>query len=209
MHPDEYSSHMHMPVLSRLTIFAAAAAILALLSLHVQRADLSPATHMISEYAVGAHGWVMTLCFYAFAAASVTLLAALASRVRGAVGWLGLACLLVTAIGLAIGGAFPMDATTNDPAKMSHSGQMHGVGFMLGVPGELLATLLLTLHLRTQPAWRSRPLVPLAAAVWLSVVVMVPLLMRNGAFGIPNRTFMLAYGAWLIAVAPRTAPARV
>lgn len=192
---------MPTSLLARLTLAASATAILALLALHALRADLSPATHMISEYAVGAHGWVMTLCFYAFALASLALLGALATRVRGVVGWLGLACLLVTAAGLAIGGAFPMDPTTNDPALMSRSGQLHGLGFMLGVPGELLAVLLLTLHLRTQPAWKARPLAVLAGAVWLSVVVMVPLLMNNGAFGIPNRTFMLSYGAWMIAVA--------
>ena len=192
---------MPTSLLARLTLAASATAILALLALHALRADLSPATHMISEYAVGAHGWVMTLCFYAFALASLALLGALATRVRGGVGWLGLVCLLVTAAGLTIGGTFAMDPTTSDAALMSRSGQLHGLGFMLGVPGELLAVLLRTLHLRTQPAWKARPLAVLAGAVWLSVVVMVPLLMNNGAFGIPNRTFMLSYGAWMIAVA--------
>lgn len=186
---------------ARVATVAAGIAILALLSLHVLRADLSPATHMISEYAVGDHGRVMTLCFYAFAIASLALLGALVTRVRGAVGWLGLIALLVTAAGLAIGGHFPMDPTTNDPARMSHAGQMHGVGFMLGVPGELLAVLLLTLHLRKQPGFKGGALALLAAATWLSVVVMVPMLMKGGAFGIPNRTFMLAYGAWAIVVA--------
>ena len=186
--------------LARVAIAASGVAILALLALHVLRADLPPATHMISEYAVGDHGWVMTLCFYAFAVASLSLLGALVTRVRGVVGWLGLVALLVAAAGLAIGGHFPMDPSTNDPARMSHSGQMHGVGFMLGVPGELLVVLLLTLHLRSQPEWKGRLLGWLAAATWLSVVVMVPLLMHGGAFGIPNRTFMLAYGGWMIVV---------
>ncbi|MBK6307759.1 MAG: DUF998 domain-containing protein [Gemmatimonadetes bacterium] len=117
------SNHMPTSLLARLSIAASATAMLALLALHALRADLSPATHMISEYAVGAHGWVM-LCFNAFALASLALLGALATRVRGVTGWLGLACLLVTAAGLAIGGAFPMDPTTNDPALMSRSGQL-------------------------------------------------------------------------------------
>lgn len=188
---------------ARVAIAASGVAILALLSLHVVRADLSPATHMISEYAVGDHGWLMTLCFYTFSVASLALVGALATRVRGVVGWLGLVALVVAAAGLAIGGHFPMDPTTNDPARMSHSGQMHGMGFMLGVPGELLAVLLLTLHLRSQPAWKGGALALLAAATWLSVLVMAPLLMKGGAFGIPNRTFMLAYGAWMIVVAQR------
>lgn len=186
---------------ARIAIAASGVAILALLSLHVVRADLPPATHMISEYAVGDHGWLMTLCFYTFSVASLALVGALATRVRGVVGWLGLVALVVAGAGLAIGGHFPMNPTTNDPARMSHSGQMHGMGFMLGVPGELLAVLLLTLHLRMQPGWKGGTLVVLAAATWLSVLVMAPLLIRGGAFGIPNRTFMLAYGAWVIFVA--------
>ena len=105
---------MPTSLLARLTLAASATAILALLALHALRADLSPATHMISEYAVGAHGWVMTLCFYAFALASLALLGALATRVRGGVGWLGLVCLLVTATGLTIGGTFAMDPTTEN-----------------------------------------------------------------------------------------------
>lgn len=188
-------------LLARIAIIASSVAIVALFALHVLRADLPPASHMISEYAVGAHGWVMTLCFYAFALASVALAAALVGRVRGVVGWLGVVSLMVAAIGLAIGGAFPMDPTTNDPARMSQSGQLHGLGFMLGVPGELLAVLLLTLHLRRQPTWATRRLGVWAIAVWVSVAVMVPLLMSNGAFGIPNRTFMWAYAGWVIVVA--------
>ena len=59
---------MRASPLARLSVVASATAIIALLALHALRADLPPATHMISAYAVGRHGWVMTLCFYAFAA---------------------------------------------------------------------------------------------------------------------------------------------
>ncbi|MBK9976817.1 MAG: DUF998 domain-containing protein [Gemmatimonadetes bacterium] len=79
---------MPTSLLARLTLAASATAILALLALHALRADLSPATHMISEYAVGAHGWVMTLCFYAFALASLALLGAWQHACGGASGGL-------------------------------------------------------------------------------------------------------------------------
>jgi hypothetical protein len=156
---------------------------------------------MISEYAIGPYGAVMGVSFGAFALSSLALLVALAGSARGWLGRLGLVCLFLTAVGLALGGAFPMDPVTADPAAMSFSGRMHGVGFMIGVPGELLAVLLLSLALRREAPWSGTRLLPWAAAVWVSIGVMVPLLMQMRYFGIPNRTFMMAYGIWVILAA--------
>ncbi|WNG60065.1 DUF998 domain-containing protein [Archangium gephyra] len=186
---------------ARIAVVAAAVALLALLLLHVLRPDLAPASHMISEYAIGPYGFVMGVSFGAFALSSLALLVALVGSARGWLGRLGLVCLFLTAIGLALGGAFPMDPATPDPAAMSFSGRMHGVGFMVGVPGELLAVLLVSLALRREAPWSGTWLLPWAAAVWLSLVVMVPLLMQMRYFGIPNRTFMMAYGIWVILAA--------
>jgi hypothetical protein len=186
---------------ARVAVVAASVALLALLLLHMLRPDLAPASHMISEYAIGPYGVVMGVSFGAFALASLALLVALVGPARGWLGRLGLVCLFLTAVGLALGGIFPMDPTTADQSQMSFSGRMHGVGFMIGVPGELLAVLLVSLALRRQAPWSGTRLLPWAAAVWLSIAIMVPLLMQLRYFGIPNRTFMLAYGVWVILVA--------
>jgi uncharacterized protein DUF998 len=186
---------------ARLSVTAAGVAIVALFLLHLLRPDLAPSAHMISEYAVGPYGSVMTLSFLAFAAASAGLWLALLYRARGVLGRIGLFFLLLATIGLAIGGIFTMDPTTTDQAAMSFSGQMHGVGFMIGVPGELFAVLFLSLALRKQAGWPGAALLALAALVWVSLAIMVPLLIQQHGFGIPNRVFMLAYGAWVIATA--------
>lgn len=128
----------------------------------------------------------------------MSLWVALLSHARGVIGRVGLVCLLLTAVGLAIGGAFTMDPTTANQEAMSFSGRMHGVGFMIGVPGELFAVLFLSLALRRQALWSAAPLMAIALAVWASIVVMVPLLIQQRFFGIPNRTFMAAYGVWII-----------
>jgi hypothetical protein len=61
--------------------------------------------------------------------------------------------------------------------------------------------LLVSLALRREAPWSRTRLLPWAAAVWLSVVIMVPLLMQLRYFGIPNRTFMVTYGIWVILAA--------
>lgn len=186
---------------ARIAFWASAVALLSLLVLHVLRPDLVPTSHMISEYAIGPYGAVMGVSFGAFALGSLALLVALVGPARGASGRVGLVFLFLTAVGLALGGAFPMDPTTADQSRMSFSGRMHGVGFMIGVPSELLAVLLVSLALRRQAPWAGARLPLWAAAVWLSLVVMVPLLMQMRYFGIPNRTFMVAYGIWMMLAA--------
>ena len=71
---------------------------------------------------------------------------------------------------------------------------MHGVAFMLGVPSELISTLVVSLALRDQALGKGSPLLILAALVWISLIVMgVSLMawMQAGAtgpavFGIPT-----------------------
>ena len=94
-----------------------------------------------------------------------------------------------------------MDPTTTNQEAMSYSGKMHGVGFMIGVPSELLAVFFLSLALRRRPTWAAVPLLTIALVVWASLVIMVPLLVQQRFFGIPNRVFMVAYGVWLILAA--------
>jgi hypothetical protein len=90
---------------------------------------------------------------------------------------------------------------------------MHGVAFMAGVPGQVLAVLLLSLALGKQASHASLPLLALTAMVWLSLVVMIAILVIVGPgkppnpngperfLGWPNRMFIVTYGVWLIVVA--------
>jgi Protein of unknown function (DUF998) len=197
------------PLAARVAIGAAALALVTLALLHPLRPDLSPSAHMISEYAVGPWGWVMTLCFAAFATSSGSVLVLAWSRVK-TLGRVGLVFLGFATIGLALAVVFPIDPTATSQEAMSFSGRMHGVGFMIGVPGELLSVLLLTIALR-KPA-----LTVLAAGVWISLGLMVYAIVSSGMhpgdpphgwFGIPNRTFMSLYALWLVVTARTLASA--
>jgi hypothetical protein len=196
-------------IAARSAIGAAVVATLALVLLHMARRDLDPGWHVISEYAVGAHGWIMALSFAAFAVASGSLFVALMGYVPTLMGKIGLALLLAAAIGPGLAAIFPMDPISTARDAATFSGRMHGVSFMIGVPGQILAVLLLSLALRGQPIWGGAPLLQLTAVIWISLAVMVAGIMMSmktgmdgpGILGWANRLFMIAYAAWVAAVA--------
>jgi hypothetical protein len=188
-------------------------ALSALAALHVLKPEIRPSSTMISQYALGRHGWLMSLCFAAFAGASACSFVALLASVPTLLGRVGLAFLLTTAIGLAMASRFPMDPVSTAPEQMSSSGRMHGVSFLIGVPSQILATLLLSLALSTQRVPTSVFLLALTGAIWLSLAAMITIMLMVGPgkepnpdgperfLGLPNRLFMVAYGVWLIVAA--------
>jgi hypothetical protein len=192
-------------------VATAALAIGALAVLHLLKPEVSPWRNMISQYALGRHGWVMALCFAAFAVASASVFAVLLEHEPSVLGRIGSVFLLIAAVGLALASRFPMDAVSTPRERMSISGKMHGVAFLLGVPAQTLAVLLLSIALG-----RSRPILTLlllTATVWLSLVATITIMVMVGPgkqsdpkgperfLGLPNRLFMVAYGAWLIVAA--------
>jgi hypothetical protein len=198
---------------ARAGIGMAVLAIVALASLHILKPDIHPSRTMISQYALGRHGWVMALCFAAFAAACACVFAALAGHASSILYRIGLALLLLDAVALAVVARFPMDAVSTPPERMSFSGKMHSLSFLIGVPCQLLAALLLSLALRDDTSYASLTLLSLAAVIWLSFAMMITIMLIVGPgkapnpdgperfLGLPNRLFMVAYGVWLMVAA--------
>jgi hypothetical protein len=155
----------------------------------------------------------MTLCFAAFAAATACLFAALVAHVSSLLGGIGLAFLLLAAVGLAMAARFPMDPVSTPPAQMSFSGKMHGVSFLIGVPCQILSVLLLSVALGHHTSYASPLLLGLTAVIWVSLGMMIAIMVMVGPgkapnpkgperfLGLPNRLFMVSYGMWLIVVA--------
>ena len=200
---------------ARIALIGGGAAAVILVALLAIRPDIDPSRQMISDYALGLHGWMMTTCFIAFAVTSAALFLALLDKVEGAAAWIGLLFLLAAAIGTAMAAYFPTDPMMSSAGPTTFSGKMHGVSFMIGVPGEVFAALFLSLFLRKRVLWSRVPLVPLTALVWVSLIAMVGA-MTLGAkgggtdwIGWPNRLFMLGYAMWGIAAAYPLAKADV
>lgn len=200
---------------SRPVAGCAALFIAALLLLHVLRPDLAPAAHMLSEYALGPAGGVMGLAFMALSGLYVALFVALRGELRGAWGRLGQGALLLAAIGAAMGGLFPMDPVGTPPDQYSLSGRLHGIAFMVGGPGALLAATFVNVALARRPGWQPRRawLLWSAVMVWavyLAFSAAVALLMSgshaaDNLVGWLNRALVLSWVAWGMVVARRPA----
>jgi len=198
---------------ARATIVAAAVSLLALFALHVLKPDLHPSRTMISRYALGPYGWMMALCFAAFGLASGSLAVAMVPHARALGGRIGIALLLTAAVGLVMAARFPMDPVNTPRAQMSHSGRMHGVAFLLGVPSMVLAVLVLSFALRGQLASAGWLLMTVTAVIWISLIAMIAIMLKVGPerppdpngperfVGLPNRSLMLAYAVWLMVAA--------
>jgi hypothetical protein len=122
----------------------------------------------------------MALCFASFGAAGACLFAALIAQVPSLLGRIGLAFLLAAAVAGALAARYPMDPVSTPPAQMSFTGKMHGVSFLIGVPGQVLAALLLSLALRNQGSYASLPLLALTAVIWLSLGIMIAIMLIVG-----------------------------
>jgi hypothetical protein len=198
---------------ARMAIGTAAFALAALAVLHVLKPDIHPGRTMISQYALGRYGWLMASCFAAFGVGSASLFAALVTDMPSIVGRVGLAVLLAAAVGFAMAARFPMDPVSTPRAQMSSSGRMHGMAFLIGVPSQLLAVLLLSLALRGDVSYSTLPLLALTVVIWVSCAIMMAIMLIVGPgktpdpngperfLGAPNRMFIVAYGVWLMVAA--------
>lgn len=105
-------------------------ATLALLLMHVLRPDYAPASHMISDYAVGPYGWVMTTTFLAMSCGCSTLLLGLVRLgPRSASARVGTLLLGIASIGLVVSAIFPTDVAP----PSTRTGDIHDISFLVNV----------------------------------------------------------------------------
>lgn len=185
-----------------------------LLILHAVKPELDPSWRMVSEYAIGRNGWLMTVVFLALATSCAATVIAVFPYVQSLEGYVGLLVLLVTAAALAAAAMFATDPiTTTGDAQTTH-GRRHGTAAMVGIPGFALAATLITWGLARNPTWVSLRgvLIGSAGFVWVSLLAMVLVIVvlprrHGGTFGPkvwvgwPNRLVMVSYYTWLTVTA--------
>lgn len=192
--------------------FSTSGAFLALVALmHAIKRDLDPDWHVLSEYAIGSNGWIMSLAFLLWAASCTALGWCLKSHVTTRAGRIGIGLLAVAAFGLVLAAFATTDPITATGDQLTTHGKLHGFGAMLGIPGVLLASTLVTWDLRRNRAWRAthRWLTLTSAFAWAAAVINVVVIatMYDGAYGPdvkvgwPNRLIALAYCGWIMATA--------
>jgi hypothetical protein len=147
-----------------LAIIMTAATILLLASLHVLSPEFAPSWRMVSEYAFGHYGWVLSLMFLSWGISSWALAVAIWSQVQTKAGRVGLWFLVVAGIGEAMASVFDITHDTG-----------HSIAGLLGVVGFPIAALLLSVGLGRTEAWRGarKTLLWIANLSWISVVLLV------------------------------------
>ena len=139
-------------------------AVLLLAALHILSPEFSPSWRMISEYALGHYGWMLSLMFLCSGVSCWALVVALHPHISTNLGRLGLAFLVISGTGGTLAAFFDV----NHPVG-------HGIAGLLGVLGFPVAALLLSVALCRNETWRGarKGLLWLANLSWVSVVLLV------------------------------------
>ena len=117
--------------------FAAAVIVLLLLiSLHILSPEFSPSWRMVSEYAYGHYGWVLSLMFLSWGISAWALAVAIWSQVRTKAGKVGLWFLVIAGTGQALASIFDITHDTG-----------HTIAGILGIVGFPIAALLISVSL--------------------------------------------------------------
>ena len=172
---------------------ASGAALVLLVSLHVLSPEFSPAWRMLSEYANGQYGWVLSLMFVAYGLRSLALGVAIRSQLTTRRGRLGLVLLTLSGIGQASAAQFDLNQAA-----------LHDLAGALGILCLPLAAMLISPTLAGTPRWAAarKPLLMTANLTWVSVVLWV------GTFALMIATFLQALGG-LPTTPPEDLPAGV
>jgi hypothetical protein len=148
---------------ARLAIAAAAAEVLFLAGLHLLSPEFDPSWRVVSEYATGQYGWVLSLMFLTGALSVWALAFAIRSQVGTMAGKFGLGLLIASGIGAGMAVAFDI----NHP--------LHGLAGLIGVLCFPPAAMLISVSLgRTHP-WSTakRSLLWTANLTWISLGLFV------------------------------------
>jgi hypothetical protein len=200
-----------------LTLITAAVALLFLLSLHFLSPEFDPSWRMVSEYANGNYGWVLSLMFATWALSSWLLAVTLWPQVSTTAGKVGLGFLVLAGIGEAMAAVF----------DITHP--LHGLSGFIGIGCLPIAALLISYSLTRRPDWSpaKKPLLLTAHLTWVSVVLMaatfillIVTFMQSGGdmtaasteittlpagvialVGWANRLLIVVYCAWVITAA--------
>ena len=149
-------------VAARISFGAAVASLVFLGALHILSPEFDPSWRMVSEYANGGYGWVLSLMFAAWAVSSWALAYTLKPQITTTSGKIGLAFLLAAGVGEAMGGLFDI----NHP--------LHGLASLIGIPSLPIAAMLISVNLGRAQSWSAsrKTLLWTANLTWISLLLM-------------------------------------
>jgi hypothetical protein len=171
--------------------------------MHFLRRDYDVSSHMISDYAVGPWGGVMTMAFAGASLGCLMLALGLArSRPGSIVGWLAAALFAIASMGLAVAAVYPTDLPD---APSTSAGYIHEMSVLVNIASIVLAALLTAVVAVRDARWRAHrvPGVVLALLLVAAVAVQFTTLYRGMPYGIANRLVVLVMTTWFVVTALR------
>ena len=174
-----------------------------LATMHLLRPDYAPSSHMISDYAVGPWGNVMTTAFACIGLGSLMLSLAFAGSRPGSVAaWLVTVLFAVTSVGSALTAAFPTDLPG---APSTTSGDIHAMSFYVNVASLVLAAVTIAILSLRDSRWHAYRLGCVVFALLLvsALILQFKTLHRGMPYGLTNRLFVVIMICWLLFVATR------
>jgi hypothetical protein len=148
---------------SMISIVFAAFAVILLAALHVLSPEFDPSWRVVSEYANGSFGWVLSLMFACWAISTWALAFTVKGYLQTRADKIGYWILILAGAGQALASVFDIDQP------------LHGLADLLGGAGFPIAAMAITITLcRAQPWLRSkRTLLWSANLTWISVVATI------------------------------------
>lgn len=179
-------------------------------SLHFLRPNLTPSSHMISQYAVGQYGWVMRLAFGCFAAACLALALALRPFLGNSHGSTLLIIIAVSMVGVGLFNTDPLEPVRD---KRSLASSLHNLFSVIVVTLCPLAATVLYFELinNSQLDVYQHLFALLSVLTWVGFVGYVggmayfqlikEKISTNSPLGYPSRFMITTYAFWVTLVA--------
>ncbi len=154
---------MRKTTAAKLSIAMGITVILLLAALHLLSPEFDPTWRVISEYALGQFGWVLSLMFIAGAFNAWLLAYSLRNEITTKWGKVGLGFLIASGAGSAMASVF----------EIPHP--MHNLAGLIGVLCLPIAAMLISVHLTKIPEWvKSKTLIMWTANLtWIGLVIFV------------------------------------
>ncbi len=162
------------------------------MALHLLRPDLPPASHRLSEYAIGPHGWMMTTAFVALGCALAALgLALLAERPRG-ITWIIPATTLAAGVGMIVSGVY-------ETGDLPASDSIHSLASISATVAIVVIALVHSMPVARR--WSDVPLGRVGIGLALTaagLAVIAPALHDTRWTGLGQRLLWIVLIAWLL-----------
>jgi hypothetical membrane protein len=183
---------------------------------HLIRPDLSLTTNFISEYVLGANGFVMTSALFVFGIGVLTFTAGLRQSLAATTyARIGLVLLVIGGIAMLFVGVFPVEVQTT-AEYLTRSGPIHDLAALIFFASTVAGIVLLSFGFRHDGQWHRHArseviLAMLALVAFVAFFAIYPLQAGDAAsvpelakiIGLVQRMLTLSVWLWLFVTALR------